>query len=77
MSVRGGEGPQGLPAEPEGWAGDIEAALPLPAEAVSPAVQDAGPEEPPEEALPLTPVTALEDPREGTEAGRNPTRGED
>jgi hypothetical protein len=64
-------------AELDLFAGDVEEALPLPVEAVSPAAQDAGLEEAPDEALPLTPLTALDDPHEGTEAGRNPTRGED
>ncbi|MEB3327842.1 MAG: hypothetical protein VKQ33_01275 [Candidatus Sericytochromatia bacterium] len=75
MSVRPNDG--GPLAEPEAWAGDFEEAPPLPPEAVSPAAQDAGLEEPADEALPLTPATALEDPHEATEAGRNPTRGED
>lgn len=58
------------------FAGDVEAPGPVPTPLVSPEALDALVEED-EDALLLSPVTSLEDPQAGTEAGRNPTRGED
>lgn len=63
-------------AELEVLAGDFEEGVPVPDALVTPDALDALVEED-EDALPLNPVTALEDPEQGTEAGRNPTRGED